>query len=160
MPPLIVEDDQFNLPYELKVRPCQEFGYEAGKSKLLATQASLTRAQTRFLVPGESFSNSGGGGLANDDNETPGAEHEDVGFTDQPGRLLNLSGRLDIENEVSVGCAGALLTFLQRKRSSGFSTGQAVDGEAFAVKAIEMLSLEGTMSVNPECFFLACRLTY
>lgn len=142
-------DTQFDLPYELEVRPCQEFGYEAGKSKLLATQVSIGRGRTRFLVPGESFSADVGPAANGDD----AAEHEDVGFTDQPGRLLNLAGCLEIENEVSVGCAGALLTYLQRKRSSGFSIGQAVDGAGFAVKAIEMLSLEGTMSVIPFLFY-------
>ncbi|KAI2255152.1 hypothetical protein LOZ10_005739 [Ophidiomyces ophidiicola] len=129
-----INDKQFQLPYHLEIRPCQEFGFEAAKSKLM----NLNRGQKsapKFLVPGNAFSH----------------EHvdgEDVGYTDQQGKFLNISGIVDMENCISVGCAGALITYLQRKQSAQYLHGDPTGDQAFQINAIEMRSLDGNMFIN------------
>ncbi|KAI1920455.1 hypothetical protein LOZ58_002923 [Ophidiomyces ophidiicola] len=129
-----INDTQFQLPYHLEIRPCQEFGFEAAKSKLM----NLNRGQKsapKFLVPGNAFLH----------------EHvdgEDVGYTDQQGKFLNISGIVDMENCISVGCAGALITYLQRKQSAQYLYGDPAGDQAFQINAIEMRSLDGNMFIN------------
>jgi DNA mismatch repair protein MSH5 len=69
---------------------------------------------------------------------------EDVGFTLQEGRLLHMSSAVDMENTVTVGCAGAVLAYLQRRRATEPSLGDR-SSEAFRVKSVEMFGLKGTM---------------
>lgn len=71
-------------------------------------------------------------------------EAEDIGFTRQEGRLLHMSSSVDMENTITIGCAGAVLTYLQRRRASEPSL---VDrgSEAYRIKSVEMFGLKGTM---------------
>lgn len=71
-------------------------------------------------------------------------DFEDVGFMLQEGRLLHMSSAVDMENTVTVGCAGAVLTYLQRRRATEPSLGDR-SSEAFRVKSVEMFGLKGTM---------------
>lgn len=72
--------------------------------------------------------------------ESEQVDTEDVGFTAQEGRFLHMSSSVDMENVVTVGCAGAVLVYLQRRRSE-----ISLEGRGFRVNAVEMFSLEGTM---------------
>ncbi|KAK2799306.1 MutS protein msh5 [Onygenales sp. PD_10] len=133
------EDDvQFQLPYHLDVRPSQEFSFEGARLKLSKLQLDGSRNETRFLVPGDTFS------MGQNGDET------DFGFTDQQGRLLNLSGSLDMDNRVSIGCAGAVITYLQRKRSAECLSQNRPENEKFRIRAVDMRSLQGTMFVNKD----------
>ncbi|KAK2750532.1 MutS protein msh5 [Onygenales sp. PD_40] len=133
------EDDvQFQLPYHLDVRPSQEFSFEGARLKLSKLQLDGPRNETRFLVPGDTFS------MGQNGDET------DFGFTDQQGRLLNLSGSLDMDNRVSIGCAGAVITYLQRKRSAECLSQNRPENEKFRIRAVDMRSLQGTMFVNKD----------
>ncbi|PGH21494.1 hypothetical protein AJ80_03162 [Polytolypa hystricis UAMH7299] len=129
---------QFQLPYHLDIRPSQEFSFEGAKAKLTSLGRGSSSNGTRFLVPGETFS-----GGQNQDGE-------DVGFTEQQGRLLNLGGSIDIENPVSIGCAGAIVTYLQRRKTTNPEPGDTAAEEAFRIRSIEMISLQGMMFVNKD----------
>lgn len=71
----------------------------------------------------------------------------DTGLTDQQGKVLALSGFIDTDNQVSIGCAGALLSYLQRKQCSLRITGNPTQQDIYAIKSIEMLSLHNTLFV-------------
>ncbi|KAK2795607.1 hypothetical protein FQN50_009713 [Emmonsiellopsis sp. PD_5] len=129
---------QFQLPYHLDVRPSQEFSFEGARLKLSNLQLDGSRNETRFLVPGDTFS------VGQNGDET------DFGFTDQQGRLLNLSGSLDMDNRVSIGCAGAIITYLQRKRTSECLSQNHPGNDKFRIRAVDMRSLQGTMFVNKD----------
>lgn len=69
---------------------------------------------------------------------------EDMGFTLQEGRLLHISSSVDMENPVTIGCAGAILTYLLRRRASQPSLADK-GGIGFQVRSLEMFSLHDTM---------------
>ena len=123
------------LPYHLDIRPSQEFSYSGAKSKIIALDLpSMCEQRLQFLVP---------------HNGMTGAEEldaEDMGFTLQEGRFLHMSSSVDMENTVTVGCAGAVLTYLQRRRAMGLSVLDR-SSETYRVKSVEMFGLEGTMWV-------------
>lgn len=68
---------------------------------------------------------------------------ENAGFTSQKEKLLRLASHIDLENTVSLGCAGAILTYLQRRRTSEYPS-DGISG-AFRVRSIESFTLKGTM---------------
>lgn len=82
----------------------------------------------QFLVPGD--------GLTYDDQ----VGTENVGFTAHEGKILHLAGFIDMENTISVGCAGALLTYLQRKRATEYLPNDD-SVHAFRVRSIEMFKI-------------------
>ncbi|PYI19356.1 DNA mismatch repair protein Msh5 [Aspergillus violaceofuscus CBS 115571] len=124
------------LPFQLDIRPSQEFGYENAKNKLVALGISSKHEQRmRFLVPHNGFA----------DSER--IDSESLDFTLQEGKLLHISSSIEMENTVTIGCAGALLMHLQRRRASAsIATDQA--SETYRVRSVEMFSLLGAMFVN------------
>lgn len=118
----------------MDVRPSQEFSYEVAKNKLGSIKLDPSNDDVKFYVPGDTF------------NETE--YRENSGFTAQQGRVLHLSGHIDIENRISMGCAGAVLTCLQRKRAADYLPGDQSAELAFRIKSIEMFNLQGTMYVD------------
>jgi DNA mismatch repair protein MSH5 len=82
---------------------------------------------------------------------------EDVGLQDQ---LLRLAGWIDIESRLTVslqannqgcpnshqiGCAGAVLSYLQRSRANIYLPGDAAAHRMFRISTMEMFSLRDTM---------------
>lgn len=127
-------DDHFLLPYQLDIRPSQEFSYERAKSKLVNLRIAPVDAEgLRFLTPRDA--------VACDDGE----DHEDLGFTSRQGKLLRLSGWIDMDNWITIGCAGAVLTFLQRKRATEYLPGDQAANLAYRVTSMEMFGLRETM---------------
>ncbi|KAI5309465.1 MutS protein msh5 [Ascosphaera atra] len=108
--------------------------YPSGDRSDLETE---TGDGAKFFVPAESYVAGGNG----DDSEG-------LGLTDQQGKLLALSGFLNMDSHVTIGCVGALLTYLERKRSVICTVGEQLGGNVLGIKSIEMLSLEGTMFVS------------
>ncbi|KAH1985165.1 hypothetical protein KXV64_009228 [Aspergillus fumigatus] len=79
------------------------------------------------------------------DPEQLGAES--LGLTLQEGRLLHMASSIDMENTVTIGCAGAVLAYLQRRRTTDSITTLGSTG-AYQVRSVEMFSLKGTMFIN------------
>ncbi|EDN03922.1 hypothetical protein HCAG_01787 [Histoplasma mississippiense (nom. inval.)] len=131
-------DDQFKLPYHLDVRPVQEFNFEGAKLKLANLRPDTSRDDTRFLVPGDTFSPSRNG------------DENDLGFTDHQGKLLHLSGSIDMDNHISIGCAGALITHLQRKLAAECLAREGAGDKLLNIKSVEMRTLKDTMFVNTD----------
>jgi DNA mismatch repair protein MSH5 len=73
----------------------------------------------------------------------PGDINDVTGQDNQRGNLLRLAGWINVDSVISVGCAGAVLIYLQRKLSLDRG-----GGEGLAVNSVEMFSLKGTMSVS------------
>ncbi|KAE8134464.1 DNA mismatch repair protein Msh5 [Aspergillus pseudotamarii] len=127
---------QSYFPYQLDVRPSQEFSYLNAKNKLAALEISSEHEQRiRFLVPHN--------GLIDPEQ----MDTESLDFTLQDGRFLHMPGSIDLENKVTIGCAGAVLTYLQRRRAT-ISISSDETSSYFQVRAIKMLSLQGTMFLS------------
>ncbi|KAL8631563.1 hypothetical protein Q9189_002669 [Teloschistes chrysophthalmus] len=130
---------EFAAPYLLEVRPSPEFGYEAGKAKLCNLRLSSDDAPfVAFVTPGdaESYQEYEGG-------------HE-PGHNGHHGKLLRLAGHIDFESRLTVGCAGAVLTYLQRKKAVVYLPDDAEANLAFRVSAVETFNLTGVMFIDAE----------
>ncbi|TKA69375.1 hypothetical protein B0A55_06164, partial [Friedmanniomyces simplex] len=81
------------------------------------------------------------------------AEHEDfnnpeAGFAGRQGQLLRLSGWINVESRTTVGCAGAVLSYLQRRRTTSYLPGDQASAATFRIATVEMFSLSGSMFIN------------
>lgn len=130
-----VDNDQFRLPFLFEVRPHTEFAYNAARSKLVNLNLGLQDG-TRpiFNVPGEP--------LAND--------HTNEDLAGQQGQLLRLGGCIDLESQITIGCAGALISYLQRRRAAAYLPGDDAAYLMFRISTLEMFSLRDTMFVNAD----------
>jgi DNA mismatch repair protein MSH5 len=127
--------DLFSLPYALEPRPSKEFKYDTGKAKLVNLHLKLQdEERVRFNVPG--------------DYSLPVQPSDGYDDTGTQEHLLRLSGWLDISCAITVGCAGAVLSYLQRRRATGFLPGDEASQNFFRVTMIEMFSIKGTMFIN------------
>ena len=116
------------------MRPSPEFNYESGKNKLVNLRiGSDVGPRVNFVTPGDADAydeyNDGTGG----------------GFAGRQGQLLRLSGWIDVESRLTVGCAGAVLTYLQRRKAVQYLPGDIDSELAYRVSTIEMFSLSGMM---------------
>ena len=128
-----IPEDQFRLPFILEIRPSPEFAYETGKRKLVDIQpVAGTGPQMFFITPGEGDS-------------YDGLDYQEAGFTNRQGKILQLSGRIDLESRLSVGCAGAVITHLARKRAATYLPGDVDAHQAFRISTIETFNLKGVM---------------
>ncbi|KAL4917638.1 muts domain V-domain-containing protein [Aspergillus aurantiobrunneus] len=124
------------LPYQLDVRPSQEFNHSNARNRLVALETSSKHEDRfKFLVPHN--------GLVDTDQ----LDSENLDFTLEESRHLRMASFLDLENKVTLGCAGAILTYLQRRRSCDLVAG-GTDSGLYQVTSFEMSTLSGTMFVN------------
>ncbi|GAB7338813.1 hypothetical protein MBLNU457_5511t2 [Dothideomycetes sp. NU457] len=126
----------FNLPYQLDLRPSAEFNHESAKHKLVNLKIGQENGpRVAYVGPGDV--------LPADDAEIP----EEAAMTEQ-GQLLRLAGWIDLESQITVGCAGAILAFIHRRRAGAFLPGDEQALNMFRVSTIEMFSLRGSMFAN------------
>jgi DNA mismatch repair protein MSH5 len=124
-------------------RPNPEFSYEEAKNKLVNLQSILIGGEgVRFLIPG--------GSLTYDDDQG----HDEFDSTSRQGKLLRISGWINLDSRVSLGCVGAVLTSLQRKRSAEFLQGDPDGQQAYRITSMEMFSMKGTMYVSVDTMML------
>jgi len=71
-------------------------------------------------------------------------ETEATGFTLQEGRLLHMSSSVDMENAVTIGCAGAIITHLQRRRVTDIIPGNRAS-DLLRINSVRMFGLQDTM---------------
>lgn len=126
--------DDAGAPYIVEVRPSAEFGYEAGKMKLANIPLSKGQApHVAFVTPGDS------------ESYLEYAGSSELDHIGHQGKLLRLSGLIDLESRLTVGCAGAVLTYLQRRKAVGYLPGDVDANHAFRIASIETFSLSGVM---------------
>lgn len=128
-------DDAINAaPYTTQIRPASEFKYENGRTKLLNLRIEEIGGPTITM-------RSAAGEFALD--EGLGEEGGD-----REARIMRLGSYLNVDSRVSVGCAGALLTYLQRRKAMDSLPGDGNGEGVFVVERIEIVSLKETMLVD------------
>ena len=131
--------DQTRLPYLLECRPNSEFGYDSARNKLVNLRIGQPDGpNVTFVVPGDF--------LPSDNNNLGG----DTGFAGRQGQLLRLAGWINMESRLTVGCAGAVLSYIRRKRSTAYLPGDQNSAAMFRVGTVEMFSLSGSMLINAD----------
>ena len=128
--------DELRLSYIIESRPSPEFGYEAGKNKLINLNLATDNGpEIHFVTPG------------NDDAYESYQEGNEFGFTGRQGKLLRLSTWIDLESRVTIGCAGAVLTYIGRRRAVEHLPNDDGRNARFQISTVEIYSLQETMSV-------------
>ncbi|KAL8755038.1 MAG: hypothetical protein Q9184_004921 [Pyrenodesmia sp. 2 TL-2023] len=131
--------DEAGAPYIVEVRPSAEFGYEAGKTKLANIPFPKGQApHVAFVTPGDS------------ESYLEYAESSELDPTGHQGNLLRLSGLVDLDSRLTVGCAGAVLTYLQRRKAVGYLPGDVDANHAFRIASIETFNLSNVMFIDAE----------
>ncbi|KAL8997253.1 MAG: hypothetical protein Q9169_003446 [Polycauliona sp. 2 TL-2023] len=134
-----VSAEDFISPYLLEVRPSPEFAFETAKAKLSNIRLSPSHAShMAFITPGDA------------ESYEDYIESSEPDYTGRQGKLLRLSGIVDLESRLTVGCAGAVLTYLQRRKAVVYLPGDDTAQPAFRVSAIGMFSLDGVMFIDAE----------
>ena len=118
----------------LEFRPSTEFNYDAGKTKIINLHLFVDGGpEVSFITPGDSdlYENYGDGTGA--------------GYIGRQGQLLRLSASINMESRLTIGCAGALLTYVARRKAVQYLPHDVDADNSFRVSAIEMFSLKGIM---------------
>jgi DNA mismatch repair protein MSH5 len=131
--------DQTQLPYLMECRPTAEFGYEAARNKLINLNIGQRDGpRVTFVVPGDVVADF-------EDYNNP-----DAGIAGRQGQLLRLSGWINIESRTTVGCAGAVLSYLQRRRATAYMPQDPNSAAMFRIRTIEMFTFSGSMFINAD----------
>ena len=131
--------DQTRLPYLLECRPNAEFNYDAARNKLVNLRLGQADGPgVTFVVPGDV--------VASEEDYYGG----DGAPSSRQGELLRLAGWINTESRVTVGCAGAVLTYLQRRRTTAYLPHDQAAAAMFRIGTIEMFTLSGSVFVNAD----------
>lgn len=131
--------DQTRLPYTLECRPNAEFGYDSARNRLVNLRIGQEGGPTvTFVVPGDV--------VAHNDDQSLG----DNGFHGRQASFLRLSGWINLESRLTVGCAGAVLAYLQRRRATTYLPGDRDAESMLKIAIVEMFSLKDSMFINAD----------
>ncbi len=118
----------------LEFRPSPEFSFDAGKTKLMNLNLfANSSCEVSFITPGDDDAYDGHG------NGT------EAGYTDRQGQLLRLSASIDMGSRMTIGCAGALLTYVARRKAVEYVPDDVYAKNSFRISALEVFSLQDTM---------------
>ena len=124
----------FRTPYVIDLRPSAEFEYEPGRNKLASLRLRSDAGHLGTIITPGSHN-------AYEEYE----DHNEIGSSGHYGKLLRLAGRVDLESRLTVGCCGAVLAYLSRRKAFQFLPGDVAADSLFRVSTIEMFSLNNTM---------------
>ncbi|KAF3312754.1 MutS protein msh5 [Orbilia oligospora] len=127
---------------DLSIRPAPEFSVEQGRNKLSNLDFESNDEYATFITP-------------NDTNATD--DDDEYGLGPMPGRatgkkqsMLRLESYIDTEgNYVSVGCAGAVLLNVRRRRAIQ-NPHIEVSPDEYGVSRLKLWTMENTMFLNAD----------
>lgn len=125
----------YGMPALCSPRPVSEFSYESARSRLVNLKIGHEDGpKITFITPGD---------VTTDRN----SEHDagDTATESRQGQLLRLAGWIDVDSRVTVGCAGAVLAYIYRKRAATFLPGDVAAQAMHRISTIEMFTLSGSM---------------
>lgn len=126
----------YGMPSLCTPRPNSEFTYDSARNKLVNLKlGDRDGPRVTFAIPGDVVS-SGDDGLGMD--ETTGGRQ---------GALLRLAGYIDLDSRLAVGCAGSIISYIQRKRAAAFLPGDPAAQSMHCISSVEMFGLDGSMQV-------------
>ncbi|KAF9141882.1 MutS protein msh5 [Mortierella sp. GBA39] len=118
---------------KLEIRPGGEFSYQLAKTKLISIVMQFKQseqASTASVTPGSSHAFHGS------------ADIDESAQRDAQIQLLNL---IDLESNESVGCAGAVISFLSR---NGIAHRSTRDGRSTMAVSVAAFTLDSFMYIN------------
>jgi DNA mismatch repair protein MSH5 len=125
----------YGMPALCSPRPVSEFSYDSARSRLVNLKLGHDDGpRITFITPGDLTAGT------NEDGVTG-----DAAMESRQGQLLRLAGWIDVDSRVTVGCAGAVLAYIHRKRAATFLPGDLAAQAMHRVSIIEMFTLAGSM---------------
>ena len=127
------------------MRPSHEYLYEPSLKKLEDLQYCIEERirdqagsidHLNFITPGDNEA---------DQNSIVTLE---PGLSARRGRTLRLSAIIDLDSKISIGCAGAVLMYLQRRKAARCLPREGNIVHAFSISDIEFFSLNEAMYEN------------
>lgn len=142
--------DPYEIPYRVELRPKQDFYLEPAKQKLADLHLMLAGTQGFKLIIPDEFQ-----ATADGDDEGSGRHARAL----QLPSWISTESRVTVyvalfwhfwleclsSNALQIGCAGAIMNYLQRRRASRFLPGDPAADTMFCISAIEMTTLKETM---------------
>ncbi|KAI6249757.1 hypothetical protein HI914_01850 [Erysiphe necator] len=125
--------------YILEHRPSSDFSFELAKLKLVNLVLDENENDIVITTPDDIIGN-------------PAEDQNFRHSMGRQGRLMRLSGKIDLESKVTVGCAGAVLNYISRRRKSEYLPHYQDNLIFFQVRGIKMVSLSDTLFVNADTF--------
>ena len=93
----------------------------------------MAHTSSRFLVPGDSAAHE------------QDFQIDEVGLSDRQGGLLQISSWLDLDCKVSIGCAGAVINYMRRRRASEYLQTDPDAQLAYRIFHMEMFTFKDTL---------------
>ncbi|TVY20089.1 MutS protein-like [Lachnellula arida] len=123
--------------YVLDSQQSTDFKFDSAKNKLVNLELGVDETPNIvFAVPGDDMA-----------GEAIRGEH---GGTGRQGRLMRLAGWIDLDSCLTVGCAGALLSYISRRKNIDYLPNDEAALVAFRIHTIEMFTLSDQMFVNAD----------
>ncbi|KAI0542909.1 putative MSH5 protein [Xylaria digitata] len=122
--------------YILRNLNSTDFRYETGKNKLLDLQLGVDRPQTMLCT------------TIIDDTALEADAHTSRGS--RQGQLMRLATSINLDSQLSIGCAGAVLSDIQRRKTVQYLPNDPDALAAFRIKSVQMFSLFNSMFVNAD----------
>ncbi|KAI1744377.1 putative MSH5 protein [Xylaria scruposa] len=122
--------------YILRNLNSTDFRYEAGRDKLLDLHLAMDGSQSMLYT------------TVVDDATLEADNHQNLGS--RQGQLMRLATSIDLDSRLTIGCAGAVLNDIQRRRTTQYLPNDPDALVAFRVRSVEMFSLFNSMFVNAD----------
>ncbi|KAI8957462.1 muts domain V-domain-containing protein [Daldinia sp. FL1419] len=123
--------------YILRTLNSVDFRYEGGKGKLLSLNLETPGHQSVLFT-------SVVDDAADEADDIAGHENS------RQGRLMRLGTSINLDSRLTIGCAGAVLGDLQRRRTVNYLPNDPDALVAFRVRSVEMFALFDSMFVNAD----------
>ncbi|OTB16046.1 hypothetical protein K445DRAFT_351925 [Daldinia sp. EC12] len=123
--------------YILRNLNSADFRYEAGKGKLLALNLETPGPQSVLFTS-----------VVDDivDEADNNIGHE----SSRQGRLMRLGTSINLDSRLTIGCAGAVMGDLQRRRTVNYLPNDPDALIAFRIRSVEMFALFDSMFINAD----------
>ncbi|KAH7330304.1 muts domain V-domain-containing protein [Rhexocercosporidium sp. MPI-PUGE-AT-0058] len=116
--------------YILDARPTSEFSLEKAKFRLLRLDFKVD-GQPQFAL-------------------TTPANAMIGDAPDEMGRQMRLAGCIDLDSELTIGCAGAVMEYIGRRKSVDYLPNDEAALAAFRIRSLELFSLSDMLFVNAD----------
>ncbi|KAJ8127600.1 hypothetical protein O1611_g6036 [Lasiodiplodia mahajangana] len=122
--------------YILRNLNSTDFRYETGKTKLLDLHLGIDGPQSMLYT------------TVVDDPVLEDDNHQSRGS--RQGQLMRLATSVNLDSHLTIGCAGAVLNDIQRRRTMQYLPNDPDALLAFRIRSVEMFSLFNSMFVNAD----------
>ncbi|CAJ2513306.1 Uu.00g014250.m01.CDS01 [Anthostomella pinea] len=135
-----IDGNRGDLPgaYILRNLNSADFRYDTGKDKLLGLDLEMAGRQSMLYTTVVDE------GIVEDDHGGQEGSRQ--------GRLMRLGTSVNLDSQLTVGCAGAVLNDLHRRKTAQYLPNDPDALVAYKIRSVEMFSLFDFMFVNADTF--------